>query len=795
MSGEFELDLSIAEEAKTSQFFFVDIRFLFSPSSPVPKGRIFDELDAKVNEILHNDGLMGCFNFLHGLVLTNKINTLFRQASDLARGLWSDVLRIEFLHRTLVVQYWPTRTGAKSWLEIGVQRGHRGSENYDTNGGVSHLGLRWMRDGRQTNSDSIQFNSDLLSTERILRSVIAQHTSYILAAAYATLKKHLLFSSHVLSLNAQLSSTEPGDCFLGVQLTSSRHLRVSMEPLSGAITLSGIPGIPDRPEVERSQNKSAVEEVLLRVSRLRCSTAVDEIESGIKALGLDSVGQRALGIDTRRLFPASILRSVFFTHPLWDRRWTVAATSGMDGDSWWLVQLRPAETPRGTLYDAKGSLSNPSVAHRVSQSLLFSMRQLDYMECGNLVHGLAGILAIYVNARYLVGIPDVHLRPSIEALQLTAGFQVPDLQFQYTATALPPALRIGLPFRLERGSYLNSTISLAFHGMDRESQSCVLVAQGSLRRPIKALVPLVSKTDPHLLIQKQGGAFALRLLVPAGRSVIVSLFERLQRLECVLSILQTLVQKGMEPRSMSLSRVMFLYGPQKKFSAQFAIDVSSSSSADIDMAPLLSKTNSLLQLHLGISFESPSPHRRIQEPLTVTLNQRFREDGVEPILTFMSETFPLLQCLDRITNPTQSGSPMVLVTVRSPDLFQFHYPLLKARFRLSMSPRRDKTLWLLEDVDQPPSASHSQVSTTVGERVYNSRGDGWQGLGDGAQSELEKVGNLISELHSCLGTCPPVIIQEEPATQAQAGPSNRPSQPGPTPQPGMSAQANVITID
>ena len=120
VAGEFELDLSVGQENQSSQFFFVDIRFLFFPSSPVPKGWVLNELDMKVNDVLRDKGLFGCFGFLHNLVLTNKIQALFKQAANLARGPWSDVLRAELLHRTLVVQYWASKPGPKSWIEIGI---------------------------------------------------------------------------------------------------------------------------------------------------------------------------------------------------------------------------------------------------------------------------------------------------------------------------------------------------------------------------------------------------------------------------------------------------------------------------------------------------------------------------------------------------------------------------------------------------------------------------------------------------------------------------------------------------
>ncbi|KAJ6007961.1 Mediator complex subunit Med14 [Penicillium herquei] len=771
--GEFELDLAVAEEANTSQFFFVDIRFLFSPSSPIPKGRIFDEVDSKVNGVLHSGGLNGCFDFLHGLVLTNKINTLFKQAIDLARALWSDSLRIEFLHRTLVIQYWTARAGPKSWLEIGVQRGQTVNKTDQNTTRVSRIGLRWMRDGQQANSSDIEFDPNNLCMESLLRSVIA----------------------HVLSLKAHLSPTEPGDCFLDIQMTPSRSLRVSIEPLSGSITLSGMPNILERPETERASNRSAIEEVLARVTRVRCSTAVEEVEFGIKALGLENVGQRGLGLDIRRLFPANTVRSVFFTHCLWDRRWVAAATSSMDGDSWWLIKTRSAE-------------SHNSPAHLVSTTLMPAQRRSDYSSCAELLHGLTGMLAIYSNARFLAGLPNAHLFPSLEELQLGSDFQVPNLFLRYDPSALPPALRLALPVGLERISHLTDTIRLSFHGIDHQTRSIALMAYGTPRFRIKSLLPLVSKLDSSLLIQEHNCGFALRLLVPAGHTVIVGLFERLQRFDCILSILQSLVEKGMEPKSLSLSYLAFSYGPNKQFTGRFDINVSGPSLSDeIDVSHVLSSVDPLFRLQLKISFDSPSPHRRIQQPLTVALNNNFTETGVDSMLGFMHDTFPLLHCLDQITNSAPTESSIVHVTARSPTVFQFHYPRLDSRFQLSCRRRQSRMVWLLDESNRSVPSEPSQSSIAVREKIYNSKGDGWQGLGDGAISSLEKIGNLLSELHSCLGSCRPEPEKQEPENTgqqplasvqgAQTSGANRAAkvEAALLPKKDVPRHADVITID
>lgn len=807
VSGEFELDLSVAEQVESSQFFFVDIRFLFSPSSPIPQGRLRNELDARINGILCNDGLSGCFYFVHGLVLTNKVNSLFRQAVVLARGRWADALRIELLHRTLVIQYWPSRTGPKSWIEIGVQRGQRISAAGDANERIPCLGLRWKRDGRQAASDAIHFDPDMLSVERILRSAIALHTSHVLSTAYMALKRTPLYRDRVLSIRAQLSPEEPGDCYLNVQLTSSRYLRVSVEPFSGSITLSGTPSSLERFEVERGSTHSATDELLSRVTRVRCNSAVDEIESGTRVLGLDSVNPRGLGFDARRLFPSSVLRSVFFTHRLWDRRWVAVATSSMDGDNWWLVQIRPVGGAAS--YAVNENKSSASSAHLVSCTLMAPQHRPQYTAYAELVHGLTGILAIYANARCLAEFPGVQCYPALEKLRLGSKFDVPDLYFRYKTSMLPAALRIALPSGLGRGSYLQDTIRLSFHGVDRQGDSAVLIAYGTLRSRVKSLLPLVSKMDPSLSMQDKGGGFALRLLVPAGHSAVFGLLARLQQLECALSIFQSLIQKGMAPRSLSLSQVTFSYGPDNKFSGYFGFEVAGPLLSEfIDISHVLSKVDPLFQLRLRIGFNRPSPHRRISESLTVFLNDHFADTGVDSVLEIMWDTLHLLHCFDQvIIKSEQSGQPMLHITVRDPTVFQIHYPHLETRFRLSLRRRKGRPVWALEDSSPGDASDRHSIRSLVKEKVYNYRDGGWQGLGNAALVDIDKPGNLLFGLHECLSSChlKPDTKEHEgkPAHQSaiqgiphgdQAVAAANSANTSPQ-KPGGASNADIITID
>ncbi|OJJ35729.1 hypothetical protein ASPWEDRAFT_172526 [Aspergillus wentii DTO 134E9] len=760
--AEFELDLSVGEDDKSSQFFFVDIRFLFSPSSPIPKGRILNELDAKINDVLRDKGLSGCFDLLHSLVLTNKINVLHKQAIELTRGLWSDVLRVELLHRTLVVQYWASKPGVKNWLEIGIKSGRRGDNSGNSRcHGMPYLDLRWMRGGQETDNRDIEFDTESLAMESILRSAIALHISHILSSAYTNIGSNLLFSTGVLYLRAQLSGAEPGDCQLDVQLTSSRHLRVSIEPMSGASIFSATPSVLS-PENDRSSDKSAIDEMVSRISRLRCIAAIEEIESNVRMLGFETVSPRGLKIDVRRLFPSNVLRFSLFSHRLWNQNWVVAATSSMDNDNWWMIQVRPS-IPSQIRPGINPSTHGTSILRStqvVSTTFLTAQEKMIYTSLADLGHCLTGILTVYSNARYLAELQCIHFYPPLQRLQIATDFRVPDIIIRYNSSNLPPTFQIALPAGLKKKSFIKNTVRLAFHGIDPRKNAAIVVGYGNLLVSSKSFGTLVAKSDHSLVFQQKGNGFAIRLLAPAGQPVILDLIEKLQRLECALSILETLRQKKMAPRSFSLSRIAFVYGPERNLAASLDIKISGPPSlADVNPADIVPKVDRLFHIHLGINFDFPNPHRRIQESLTAILNHSSADAGLDSVVEILPLTLPLLLALDRITsNPSHKGALRVQITARSAKTFQIHYPIQRFRFQLIAGQHLSRIAWILKDVSGSQARKdQDQLVSKLQDELYNSKGNGWKGLGNGVVAEVEKVGNLISKLDRCfadVADCP-----------------------------------------
>lgn len=714
----------------------------------------------KVNDVLRDKGLAGCFDFLHNLVLTNKIQTLFKQAANLARGPWSDVLRVELLHRTLVVQYWASKAGPKSWIEIGIKSGCRADGRGNASGWrIPHLGVRWMRDGQEVDSGGIQFDTASLSVEGVLRSVIALHISHILALAYARLSENLLFSAGELSLRTQLAMAEPGNCELNAQLTLSRQLRVSIEPMSGTSILSATPSILERPEGDRNPDRASDGEIVSRISRLRCIAAIEEIESNMRMLGFEAVNPRGIRLDARKVFPSNILRSSFFSHQLWERNWILAATSSMDSDNWWLVQLRQAAPSRPgirTSFPVDAGTNLPSIvrsAQVISSTFHPARQQLSYASFADLGHCLTGTLAVHANVRYLTDLQSIAFHPSLQRLQIQSSLRVPDIHIQYETANLPPALRLTLPAGLKGKYFIKDAVRLAFCGIDVQTRAAIMVAYGNLSVPVKALDKLIPKCDDRSLVfRPKGSGFALRLLAPAGHSVIIDLVKTLQRLECVLSIVESIQQKKMAVQSFSLSRIVFAYDPERDLSAAVHIEARGSPSMErVDPADLATQSDPLSRLHLSMSFDRKAPHRRIQESLTAILNNESCGAGFDSALAILSLTLPLLRALDRITaNPSLKGLLRTQVTVRNAKSFHIHYPVHKFRFRLTAGQYLDRMAWILKDASAAQDKSnHVQLAAKLQDGLYNSKGDGWRGLGNGAVAEVDKIENLLLALEKC----------------------------------------------
>jgi mediator of RNA polymerase II transcription subunit 14 len=348
VAGEYEVDITIADEDPETQFWFIDLRFLFRPSTASLSELVKGHIESKVNGVLLKDGLTGCYQYLHELVLTYKIGEYKRQGIALARGKWTDTIAIEPLNRAISIQYWRNKHGmpsqTRSWFIMGV-----GSPRRKTAGpkskATSHLFIRWFRDAKEVENVEIPFDTINISAEALLKSVIARHVAYILESTHDKLRQNPLFSKRELGLSSHISLTEPAESFLKVQLTNDHTITVQIEPITGRFVFS--PASPPVTIWENNLNRGCIdlaENAHTYIEKLRYAL----IDQAVSSCGI-TVGWIRTGSPVRRsetlrdalknAVPKDYSAMMWFTRSEWSKEWYLTVFPSMSGERWLLIRM------------------------------------------------------------------------------------------------------------------------------------------------------------------------------------------------------------------------------------------------------------------------------------------------------------------------------------------------------------------------------------------------------------------------------------------------------------------------
>lgn len=748
--AEFEVDLSIAEEGWDSQFFFVNLRFLFSPAFHSPKGHLLDDLDQKVNTALMNSGLLGCFNLLHSLTLTYKILTFFKQAISLSNGRWLDNLRVDLLRRTLVIQYWRNKPGPKSWIEIGVSKGLPDELEQDSNIlDNSTLCLRWYRDNTETSTAEVVFNVDSLSTGTILNNITALHISNLLLSTYAKLCACRLYAQDGLGVSVNTSTVEPGDCWLDVQLTKAKQLRVTMDPVTGLTLLRGVPPMINRFCADPSPDRPVAEDLFSRICRLRCNAVREEVESYLVQAGWIFLNaQHIRQTDVRRFFQSNTPQSVVFCRSKpWNRNWLVAFTSNVDGDNWWIVQLHDSHSNAGM---CPGSVAIKSIHHVKGETFGLS-QPLSPSYFSRLTQTLSMMVELRANVTCLSAkLSDNKSLSQVAKNDISATFLLPSINFRFPDVGTPRVLRISHDLH-NKLPFVTGVIRVSFHGIDEPSSCAIIMVHGCLNGHVQGLHMLLDEPLREISLRADGGHFAICCLAPVGQPIMVPLLTQLQQLHVMIATLKSLEMKKMVPLRASLSRVDFDFSQGQgynelgsvRFNHRRPNHLGNFTPIDADRIWMTG-----FPLHMEIKFPPHSPHRRVEGTLVNGLNDPHY--GLNSTLGLLLATLPFLRALDHISvipwmEPAQ-------IRVRGTNIFQIRYSKLGVSYRMQLSRRGDRLVWILGKLST--RESQEQIQDNLDEcfkrGLYHSHGDGWTGLGAGAQAELEKVGNLLTDLHDML---------------------------------------------
>lgn len=743
---EFELDLSLANEELSSQLFFVDLRFLFSPGLPeLPASRLRDHIEFKVNEILKRDGLAGCFDFLHDFVLTHKISILRHQAYEMLKGHWSDHIKVEAVHRSLVVQYWIQRSGGKNWIEIGIRKGKSKIKSEPTSVlARPQISLRWFRAGKEVADVPVKLDLGALSLAGLLNQIIAMHTSFILKETTARLKGSALYSERVLKLKQSSSNKQAVDAVLFVQLTSKRAVKVVQEPVTGRFAFLPANHLNSRTEREINGSANPAMDSSSRIANLRCVAAQEDFEMHARNSGWESVRSLKLDRETmQQCFPLDTVKINFFRKKAWSSDWLLALTTSLMGDALWVVQTmerKPTvEIPSvglsggHTIRIANKLPATTIRAHTVDTSFA----HLALIECT-----AVGMISQYLNIRQLTmnGVPH-RLEPPT-----SAG---PGLQSSSLHIYLPPSkasTALQLPSRINE-PWRDAIVSLDCRGIDPPTSSGIHIATSRMQKAISNIKELTSNLSSTIAFHPEGGAFAFRLTTPVGTTTIPLLLHRISTIERLIQFLTIIRHHKLPCNILSLTRLSFTYSSQPKMSAI------------IDFAP---------DNAMRLSLDAASPHLRIQDALTSIL--RSPEGGLAQVLVHLKITSPLLWQLSTIEASHGSDTDSVDVLPRSAEWYELRYHNPKGRIDILLRNRQDAVRWYIRHLPSPKDEAKNTALETGMKELLAAKGKGWEGLRTGIAATVSGIGELLQKIDMIFQ----VAKTTNPSSAPEAPPSDTP---------------------
>ena len=738
VEDEFELDLSIADEDPSSQFFFIDFRFLFSPCmTEVPEGRVRDEIEGRTNDILKREGLAGCYTYLHDLVLTHKIQLLTDQAEELTRSRWSENLLVERVRRSLVVQYWLHRPGGKNWIEIGIKRGKPERRLFPLGTTTPELALRWHRDGKEVLDHGIQIDLGDLSMEWILKEVITMHTNHIFRETKRRLREYLVYSKKLLSLKHRASTTEPTDCSLRIQVTASNEVKMVQEPVSGAFALIPPSNLHSRVERDLNNLRDPAVEASSRIASLRCASARDQAEERIRIMGWHYLRTYHPTQETiKKLFGPDVARWSFFKHRCWNEHWILALTTSMSGDSWWVVETRKiakasdsTDVTRGPNQPFRAAFKVPVAA---SEALIVDPT---YPVLTALEKTAAALIAQYADSRELARIRVHHIQHKSTA-RLDKLF-IPDIFLHISPKKetekqplLPPLLRT--PQHQHHLPWCHETVKLSFYGLSRSLDSVITLVSGRLVTPIPNIKKLTRNMDNSLAFHPTSGAFSFRLPSPIGQSCVPDALERFRRIERLVRFLEIIRQHDLQCETISLSDLTFTYA------------------TDPTLGALAATISFASNMPMGISFQRENPHLRVQDFLASLLNA---DRGFECVAVVLQNTLPLLRAFTTLESADRKPGSEVQILPRSAVWYRVRYENPALIYEVQLRQRNDQASWYSVSIaDDSPSAkgNDSDMTTRTWNNICRDKEHGWQGMTYGIKAELNGVEELILRVDEAL---------------------------------------------
>ncbi|KAI5927684.1 mediator complex subunit MED14-domain-containing protein [Camillea tinctor] len=776
--GEFEVDLTIADEDFDKQFWFIDFRFAFTPAPPELSDTLRMYLEQKTNEVLEKDGLHGCYKFLHEFILTHKITEYVRQAHELRRGRWVDTLKVERLNRAMSIQYWSNRyppDGPKSWIILGVHSGKKSAAPSDPRSSTSYLTLRWFRDSKEVSEVEIPVGGANISTEELLTRVVGKHIEYILGTIHGRLKSRGRFVSREAGLVLDISKDDPAESALKMQLGHNYYVDVKVSPITGMFAMKPQSNTTMKGEFKLNwTSKDPIQDGLACLESVRCHCAVDELVRRGKSVGWNVCKAPSKIEDVKpRLNTRDHGQLVWLQRRGWPSQWYLMASLSLSGDRWWLVEVT-------------NQTSEPQIGSFTKLSLSPGAPNLSDEFFSNLTVFTAAMISNIIDLRALRSRKIKHSTRNEVNHSLPANIKIPAF---YLRLADMLAQRRSPESGNRTPLWAHDYVKVVFKGMNNRSLATVMPAQDAtgtsgehrlhilVDARIKVTDPsrfalLEGKVERDVAFNKRLGIFAFRLEAAVGQSVLDTLIQRLQALErlvdCVDAIRRS--KRDIHCEEITLNKVVIRYSNQPSPRENLATQAVQYWKANLD-------------LHadgVKVSLEPGNPQMRVLDDFQRAVNSDLRFSNL-PFL--LSGLLPLHQALGSVENSWRSlamnDQGSVKVSTVHMDWFNIRYVLpgrsgqRRLTLQVKLKPRAANVEWHVYREEPGATKQPDDEFKKLLQKVWTLENKGWRGLTGSAVADVDHIGELIKAIDEAVRA----LAMQSPTMVKQMQPKGAPQQP------------------
>jgi mediator of RNA polymerase II transcription subunit 14 len=761
VADEFEVDLSVSEDKSSSPFRLVDLRFLFSPR-PHLSDALRADLERLTNFEIDKGGLKGCYDFLHELVLTNKVAEMHKQALNLASNQWAGHLKVEMVRRHLIVQYWTEKSVAKSWIEVGIN-----SARHAIASGISpasSLKIRWFREGTRIDDFHVELDDTKISFQAILLQLIAQHLTYLLDAIYDKMLLSNIFGSGEREVEFA-GSIHPEDCYMRIEVMKDAQITTSINTITGHTYISPASERTNRLQFELNRSKNIVEDFVPRYLNFRCAVVEMQVLQAIKNTPWQNLHilKPSIG-DIRTAFGPTTTRASFFRHPSWTRDYLFVIAYRSTGDSIALLQLSDTRTM---------VLSEARLVH--SQDLGFDDDlSAEFLE--SFAEYASGVIVLDGLARELEAMSRKH-----------GAFQVPAYSADYRLPNVP--VTSSRDTTNESGPRLiGDSAIVRFQRIDETHKMAEVEVQLKCYAAEAVLQQLIaSDPDRRFQFDRKSGQISLQMLLKVGQPNAHAIVQNVETLGNIVTAVQYI--KGLSyARLVSLSLKSMTIAYALKGRAELSLQVlfpSPTQSPRVNFQPhntnphtclaeslsrQLSDTGATFAAHLRDMFVSIS----IIDPLLLVLRELQDRSGPE------------------VTGSPQKSNLKLHVLVRQPTMLALSYYLntpggddtgagaksspLLARFEIMPLDHQKPTFTLRPAIEEQKSVkrvsfSSDAVRSLVREQLFaipaSEEPLQWMRLDVAAAFLVHQTRPLLEALHAIMLQC-----AENPPTAAPAPGTN-----------------------